>query len=138
MDQKQLNKILDNHKLWLESKGKKGAQANLYNTNLIGVNLTGANLIGANLIDADLEGANLSGADLRGTDLSGAYLGGVNLEGANLLHCFLAGAYLTGAKFTIEIRDVADLSHCRITKDKLPWLALHPDFLEFFSTLKVF
>ena len=92
MDQKQLNKILDNHKLWLESKGKKGAQANLYDANLEGANLVDANLTGANLI---------------------------------------------GAKFTYEIREARYLKFCSITKDQLPWLALHPDFSEFYPTLAV-
>ena len=67
-----IKKILDDHKLWHETGGKKGAKANL-------------------------AGANLEGANLEGADLEGAYLAGANLEGANLYGADLYGAYLTGA-----------------------------------------
>ena len=148
MKQKQLNKILDNHKLWIESKGKKGAQAylvcaNLAGANLIGANLEGANLEGVNLEAALLEGANLEGANLedanlRCAELEGAYLEGANLEGANLEKANLFNVRLRGAKFTIEIRNIWRFQYCEITKDQLPWLALHPFFHQFYPTLTVF
>ena len=122
MEQEELNKILDDHKLWVESKGEKGKKAYLK-----GANLSDANLFGVNLSYVNLEGAVLYYAFLKDAYLSGANLKGANLQGANL----------EGAKFTIEIRDVVDLSFCSITKDQLPWLALHPDFSEFYSTLYV-
>ena len=49
MNQEQLNKIIEDHTLWLNDEG--GARANL---------------IDANLRGADLRGANLSYADLMG------------------------------------------------------------------------
>ena len=49
-----LDKILENHKLWLKTNGEEGEKADL----------RGANLRGANLRDADLRGANLRDADL--------------------------------------------------------------------------
>ena len=54
MNQAVLDKILDNHKLWLKTDGEQGEQADLW----------GADLSGANLGRADLSGANLSGANL--------------------------------------------------------------------------
>ena len=53
MDQKELDKILELHKMWLwgDANGKR------------------ANLYGANLQEADLWGADLRGADLREVDL---------------------------------------------------------------------
>ena len=63
MNQKELNKVLEDHEKWLngESDGKKA-------------DLRGANLRGANLREADLTGANLTGANLTGADLTGANL----------------------------------------------------------------
>ena len=55
MKQSKLNRILDQHKLWLESNGSQGERADLR-----GANLRGANLVRADLSDADLRGANLS------------------------------------------------------------------------------
>ena len=59
MNQKKLDKILDNHKLWLRTNGEEGERANLEGANLEGANLEGANLKWANLKWANLEGANL-------------------------------------------------------------------------------
>ena len=67
MEQKTLNKILNNHKKWLNSNGGQVA-----------------NLQGAYLQRADLQGADLRGADLRGANLQGAYLRGAYLRGADL------------------------------------------------------
>ena len=50
MNKEMLDKILDNHKLWLSSGGLRGERANLERANL-----RGANLIDANLIDANLD-----------------------------------------------------------------------------------
>ncbi|HGJ5868468.1 pentapeptide repeat-containing protein [Arsenophonus nasoniae] len=69
MNNDELRKILDEHKVWVDSMGKNGRKANLS---------------GANLIRADLQGANLQGADLWGADLQGADLQGANLQGADL------------------------------------------------------
>ena len=61
---KELDKILDNHKLWLSTNGEKGERANLQEANLQGANLEEANLERANLEDANLRWANLKGANL--------------------------------------------------------------------------
>ena len=73
MDQKELDKILELHKMWL-NWDENGKCANLY----------GANLRGANLRGADLSGANLRGANLRDANLCGANLSGANLRDAGL------------------------------------------------------
>ena len=92
-----IKKILDDHTLWSETGGEKGARAYLYGANLEGANLVGAYLVGANLVGAYLEGANLEGAYLKGAYLYGANLYGANLEGANLV-----GAYLEGARGILQ------------------------------------
>lgn len=44
MKQDELNKILEQHKLWLKTKGKEGEKADLRWTDLRGVDLSGADL----------------------------------------------------------------------------------------------
>lgn len=75
MTQEELDKVLANHKLWINRNG--GKCANLSGANLSGYDLIDANMRGTNMIDADMRGAylidaDLSDADLRGADLSDA------------------------------------------------------------------
>ena len=87
-----LNKILEDHKKWLNGDGGRCAdlrdadlcRADLCRANLRGANLSDADLCHADLCRADLRDANLSGADLRDADLCDAYLSDTNLCGANL------------------------------------------------------
>ena len=112
MEKEMLNKILDEHKEWIETEGKKGTKANLHyadlrcahlrGVNLIGVDLREANLryadlIGADLRETDLRGANLSGASLISTDLRGADLRYADLSGTNLRYAELRSADLSGS-----------------------------------------
>ena len=70
-----IQKILDDHKLWVAGKG--GKRADLSGFDLSEVNFHGANLSGANLNITDLKKTNL-----RGANLSGACLYKVNLYDA--------------------------------------------------------
>jgi len=110
MIEKELTKILNAHKKWVQGEGGGRANlreadlreanlwgANLWGANLGGTNLGGANLWGANLWGADLGEANLGEADLREANLWGANLRGANLWGANLRGANLWGANLRGA-----------------------------------------
>ena len=102
MEASKLKKILEQHKLWVETNGMQGQRANLNCANLKGADLGDANLNcaslrGANLLDANLTGAKLNGANLEGANLTGAKLNGANLEGANLTRANLKGANLRGA-----------------------------------------
>ncbi|HGP3618763.1 TPA: pentapeptide repeat-containing protein [Yersinia enterocolitica] len=92
-----LNKILGEHKIWIESYRKNGSRADLRDANLYGANLCGADLRDANLYGANLRGANLRGANLRGANLCGAKLCGANLRGAKLCGADLCGADLRDA-----------------------------------------
>ena len=109
LTQKQINKILEGHKHWLneDCEGWETMKADFSSCDLGGVNLSGANLSGADLGGANLSGAYLSDANLIYADLGGAYLryanlsdanlGGANLGGADLSGAYLGGAYLGGA-----------------------------------------
>ena len=104
MTQEELNKIVENHKHWLNEdvdgwKDMKASLrgADLREADLRGADLRGADLRGADLSEAYLSGANLRGAYLSGADLRGAYLRGAYLSGANLREAYLREAYLSGA-----------------------------------------
>ena len=111
MTQNELNKILENHKHWLnrDCEDWKSLKANLIGANLVGANLISANLRGAYLIGVNLIGANLISANLRGANLSGAYLSGADLHYADLRSTYLTGACLTGAYLTGAYLRNADL-----------------------------
>jgi uncharacterized protein YjbI with pentapeptide repeats len=63
MNTEELNKILSDHKKWLNNE-RGGKRANLQEANLQGADLQGAYLQGADLWGADLQEANLQGANL--------------------------------------------------------------------------
>ncbi|MGG4607017.1 pentapeptide repeat-containing protein [Providencia sp. Me31A] len=100
MNTDELRKILDEHKVYVESFGESGSKADLRGANLRGADLRGADLRGANLRGADLRGADLRDADLRGADLRGADLRGAGLRGAGLPdHTYV----IMGEKYPITI-----------------------------------
>jgi hypothetical protein len=102
-----IKKILEDHKLWLETGGKEGkraylrgadlSEADLQRANFSDADLQRADLRRANLSDADLDEAYLIGADLVDADLRGAYLRRANLNGADFRGAYLIGADLRGA-----------------------------------------
>ena len=99
ISQEELRGILKLHKLWLESEGKEGVQADLSycdltNANLRDVKLTHADLRDADLRYADLRDADLSHADLRYADLSYCGLKYADLFYADLRYCDLTNANL--------------------------------------------
>jgi hypothetical protein len=89
---KDLEAILKQHKLWLDSDGKSGTRAELGGANLNGASLSGADLSRANLTGACLTGANLNGASLNGANLDGAFLNDANLDSAFLYEADLRSA----------------------------------------------
>ena len=111
MTQAELNRVIEQHKVWLDTKGEEGKRANLRNAELMFANLRNAELMLANLKHANLKhsdlryadlrcvnlrGANLTGAVLIDADLEDADLEGANLEGANLKYAYLTNVNLEG------------------------------------------
>ena len=66
MKASELNQILAQHQLWIETNGVQGERAHLEGADLEGANLAGANLTRANLTRANLTRAYLGGANLTG------------------------------------------------------------------------
>ena len=97
---KELKKILEQHKLWLDSNEKEGKCADLSSVDLFGVDLSRANLTRANLYDADLRCADLTGACLYGANLYSANLRLADLSGADLTYANLSSADLSRAILT--------------------------------------
>ena len=83
MNKEELNKILENHKKWINSE-EGGERADLIGANLSYANLSYADLSKADLCYANLIGADLSKADLCYANLRGAALSYANMKGANI------------------------------------------------------
>ena len=101
MTKEDLNKILENHKLWLycEEGGQRAnfQCADLEYIDLSNANLRGANFRNANLRNANLRGANLAGANLRNANFVNADLIDADLRNADLRDVRLVHADLKGA-----------------------------------------
>ena len=111
MEKEKLDKILENHKLWLNGEG--GECANLRGADLRYANLYNIDLRCANLNSADLNSADLRCANLRGIDLSGANLNSANLSGASLYNANLRGASLYNANLYSSNLNNANLNNVK-------------------------
>ena len=131
---KDLDDKIQQHTLWLRSKGKAGARADLHDADLHGaylesVDLSEALLQRANLHDTCLNKANLQWADLTEAELGLAEMRQADLRNATLLNATpfsadLRGARLTNANLTKAvlsnaILDGADLTSANLSEAKL-------------------
>lgn len=115
LTQKEINKIIENHKHWLNKDvdGWNNMKADFFNQDL-----SDANLRGADLSRADFCGANLCGADLSDADLSDAVLSGTHLRNADLSDANLSGAVLSGAVLRNANLSYANLSNANLLGTK--------------------
>ena len=113
MNRDELNKILDEHKIWVESAGESGSMADLRGADLFGANLRCAKLFGANLFGANLREANLREANLRGADLREANLFGANLNGVCGLNDWIKNIQIEDwpISYTSEIMQIGCQRH---------------------------
>ena len=111
MEKEKLDKILENHKLWLNGEG--GECANLRGADLRYANLYNIDLRCANLNSADLNSADLRCANLRGVDLRCANLNSANLSGASLYNANLSGASLYNANLYSSNLNNANLNNVK-------------------------
>ena len=103
MNQSELNKILEEHKKWLETGNKEGKKADLRSADLRSANLHYADLRYADLSSANLSSANLHYADLRYADLRSADLSSANLRSADLRSADLRSANLSSANLDYSV-----------------------------------
>ena len=120
MKNTELQQILNDHKLWLDSNGERGARANLEKAYLYNADFYKANLENANFINADLENAHLYNADLEGANLENANLENANLykanlENANLYKANLGNTNLENANLENANLENANLKYANIT-----------------------
>ena len=124
MNKAELDKILDNHKLWLQTGGERGERANLSSADLRYANLRYADLRSANLSSANLRYANLRYADLSSADLSYANLSSANLSSADLSSADLSSANLSSANLSYADLSSANLSSANLSSANLRYANL--------------
>ena len=120
---------LDDHVVWLQSNGKKGAKAVLEGKDYYGVTLNRADLTRASLREINLtdaacvktvfEEADLTKADLSHGNFGGAAFGRAKLNSAVLAGTRLRGADLHGADLTGANLRGANLREADLTKTVL-------------------
>jgi len=106
MEQKKLDKILANHKIWQQTNGDDGIKADLSFANLSFADLSSADLRSADLRSANLRSANLSFANLRSANLRSADLRSADLSFADLRSADLSSANLSSADLWRGISDL--------------------------------
>ena len=114
-----LERVLEEHKVWGNTGGKQGKRANLERVNLVGADLHGVNLAEANLYQCNLSKANLQGASLAKANLLGAQMGGANLNKASLWEADLQGARLNLANLQEANLSRANLSNANLREANL-------------------
>lgn len=108
ISQKELNKILEKHKLWIKNE-EDGKRADLKGIDLSYTYLSNIDLSYVYLKDTDLKRADLSNANLTSANLIDADLRGADLRDANLWNVHLSWANLYNANlYNVDLRD-ADL-----------------------------
>lgn len=119
-----IKEILQAHKLWLESDGKEGEQADFSETDIVKKDLSGANLRKAsfkscNAIKADFSGADISHADLENIILASAFLMNTTLEGANLEGADLNSTFLENTNLTRTNLEGSDLESANLKRTNM-------------------
>jgi uncharacterized protein YjbI with pentapeptide repeats len=114
LNNEQIDKIISNHKQWVDSKGQQGSRADLSGQILAHFKLNHAVLDGAILKGTDFKGADLSWASLDEADLTNARLVKASLKNASLVKACLAGADLSET----DIR-YADMAWCDLRGVKM-------------------
>lgn len=129
MKQEELNKILDEHELWVKSCATKGKQADLSGEHLEGLafddralsqaSFRGAYLDGAKFIDAILVGVDFEGARLTHADFSCANAWSANFNETNCKDTVFLSANLTEASFEGADLDGASFAQANLTEASL-------------------
>ena len=93
----EIERLLAEHRLYLESEYHEGHRANFASADLTGRDFSGLNLRGIKMDRAVLRGANFSRAHLQSANLIGAILQEARFDRADLSGARLSGANLVSA-----------------------------------------
>ena len=94
MTKKQIEEILNNHKLFLDTKGERGCRAFF--------------------LCEDLRGFDFSNRDLRGVNFKGSNLSECNLSYCNLTDCIFTECDMTDAILDYSVLDNADFIRTKL------------------------
>lgn len=114
--QKELDKKLEQHRLWIKSKYKEGECLEIIKTDLSGINFSNRCLEFANFNRCNLEKSDFSNSSIRWCDFSGTnlkyakfnstYAEDANFTKTNLEHAILNGSSFSRSNFTgASLRD---------------------------------
>jgi uncharacterized protein YjbI with pentapeptide repeats len=93
----EIERILAEHRLYLETEYHEGHRANFSSADLTGRNFSGLNLRGIKMDRAVLRGADFTAAHLQSANLVGAILQQACFDHADLSRARLSGANLVSA-----------------------------------------
>src|SRR3984893_9448592 len=102
-------RMLAEHRLYLETEYHQGHRANFSSTDLTGRDFSGLNLRGIKMDRALLSGADFTGAHLQSANLIGAILQEARLNHADLSRARLSGANLVSASLENACLAKADM-----------------------------
>ncbi len=88
----QLERVLEKHQLWLDSKGQRGCRADLSKANLEGASFQGVNLQNAFFQEANVKGVDFQDADLSDSNFQAALVSKARFSQAKLQRADLTGA----------------------------------------------
>ena len=127
LTQEQINKILEEHKHWLneDCEGWEDMKADFSSCDLRYADLRDANLSGANLRYADLRYADLRNANLHNADLCNADLRNAELHNADLCNADLRNANLCNADLRYADLHNVDLYNANLCNADLRNVDLH-------------
>src|ERR1700724_1118045 len=95
----EIERMLAEHRLYLETEYHQGHRANFASADLAGRDFSGINLRGVKMDRALLGGADFTGADLQSANLVGALAERACFDRADLSRARLSGANLISASF---------------------------------------
>lgn len=93
-----LQSLLHEHFHWLESRGQKGRQLKLFDTDFRGTDLNGLNLSEAIIPGANFSGMALEDIDFYGSNLASANFSDATLKNVQFIKSNLDYAVLTNTK----------------------------------------
>jgi uncharacterized protein YjbI with pentapeptide repeats len=135
----QIKSVLDAHRSWIETDGKKGTPATLDSEDLrplrglltddelTGLSAKRTNCVGLNFSGSRLQAAKFDGADLRDADFTGCDLRGASFRGAKLAHAKFGKAVLTCLHLTSGALLAPDFTGAEASQHQFTGISVEAD-----------